>query len=108
MKASSKFLFGSKQSGRGDNLRSMVNVGNVVDAALAIASNRNCPSELYDDMDYTVRELNETIAEGLGRKAIPFGVPLGAARFLAVLGDLGGRATGRQIQFNLRSTSVEV
>ena len=47
-----------------------------------------------------MRELYETIAEGLGRKAIPFGVPHGAARFLAVLGDIGGRATGRQIQFN--------
>ncbi len=95
--------FGSKQICRGDKCRSMVHVGNVVDAALTVAGNRNCPSELYivtDDMDYTVRELYETIAEGLGRKAIPFGVPLGAARFLAVLGDIGGRATGRPIQFN--------
>jgi len=89
--------------GRGENRRSMVYVGNVVEATLAVARRRDLPGDVYlvtDGTDYTVRELYEAIARGLDRRPMPFGVPLFAAALLARLGDVGGRVTGRMLPFN--------
>ncbi|MCU0584779.1 MAG: NAD-dependent epimerase/dehydratase family protein [Desulfobacterales bacterium] len=89
--------------GRGENRRSMVYVKNVVEAALAVARRRDLPGDVYlvtDGTDYTVRELYEAIARGLGRRPLPFGIPLFAAGLLARIGDAGGRITGRTLPFN--------
>jgi nucleoside-diphosphate-sugar epimerase len=89
--------------GRGENRRSMVYVKNVVEATLAVARRRDLPGDVYlvtDGTDYTVRELYEAIARGLGRKPMPFGIPPFAAGLLALLGDAGGRLTGRSLPFN--------
>ncbi len=89
--------------GRGENRRSMVYVKNVVEATLAVARRRDLPGDVYlvtDGTDYTVRELYEAIARGLGRRPLPFGIPLFAARLLARIGDAGGRITGRSLPFD--------
>lgn len=89
--------------GRGENRRSMVYVGNVVEATLAVARRRDLPGDVYlvtDGTDYAVRELYEAIARGLGRRPLPFGVPLFAAALLARLGDAGGWLTGRSLPYN--------
>ncbi|OPY89501.1 MAG: 3 beta-hydroxysteroid dehydrogenase/Delta 5--_4-isomerase [Syntrophaceae bacterium PtaU1.Bin231] len=89
--------------GRGENRRSMVYVGNVVEATLAVARRRDLPCDVYlvtDGTDYSVRELYEAIARGLGRRPMPCGIPLFAAKGLARLGDWGGRLTGRALPFN--------
>lgn len=89
--------------GRGENRRSMVYVKNVVEAAGAVARRRDLPGDVYlvtDGTDYTVRELYEAIARGLGRRPLPFGIPLFAAGLLARIGDVGERITGRSLPFN--------
>ena len=89
--------------GRGDNRRSMVYVENVVEATLAVASRRDLPGDLYivtDGADYSVRELYEAIARGLGRRPLPFGLPLFVATLLARMGDFGGLVAGRALPFN--------
>lgn len=89
--------------GRGENRRSMVYVKNVVEATLAVARRRDLPGDVYlvtDGTDCTVRELYEAIARGLGRRPMPFGIPLFAARGLARLGDWGSRLAGRSLPFN--------
>lgn len=89
--------------GRGENRRSMVYVKNVVEATLAVAPRRDLPGDVYlvtDGADYSVRELYEAIARGLGRRPLPFGIPLFAAGLLARVGDAGGRITGRSLPFN--------
>lgn len=89
--------------GRGENRRSMVYVKNVVEATLAVARRLDLPGDVYlvtDGTDYSVRELYEAIARGLGRRPMPFGIPLFAASLLARVGDAGGRITGRSLPFN--------
>lgn len=89
--------------GRGENRRSMVYVENVVEAAVAVAGRLDLPAETYlvtDGADYSVRELYEAIARGLGRRPLPFGLPHGAARLFARAGDLGSRLAGRTFPFD--------
>jgi len=94
--------------GRGDNRRSMVYVENVVEATLAVAGRLDLAGDTYivtDGTDYSVRELYEAIARGLGRRPLPFGLPLFAAKLLARMGDAGGRITGRTLPFNTGALS---
>lgn len=89
--------------GTGDNRRSMVFVGNVVDAALAIVEDNKADGKVYivtDGVDYTVRDLYRTIAKELGKKPLPFHVPLGIARILAGVGDIGGSILKKPLLFN--------
>ncbi|NCO68614.1 MAG: NAD-dependent epimerase/dehydratase family protein [Nitrospirae bacterium] len=89
--------------GRGDNKRSMVFVENVVDAALSVAGEKEADGKVYivtDGIDYTVRELYETIARGLGKKPIAFHIPLAMARGIARLGDLGKIISGKPLLFD--------
>ncbi len=61
--------------GRGLNKRSMVYVGNVADAAIAVIGRKITDKNVYlitDGVDYTVRELYKIIADGLGKKPLPF------------------------------------
>ncbi len=89
--------------GKGENKRSMVYVGNAVDAAIAAAGREEEVDKVYivtDGIDYTVRELYETIAESLGKRTLSFHVPISIAKGLAWLGDLGGHIIRRSLPFN--------
>jgi|Deesub1362A_J573_1020465.scaffolds.fasta_scaffold00073_93 nucleoside-diphosphate-sugar epimerase len=80
--------------GKGQNKRSMVYVGNVVDAALSIVDKDEADGKVYivtDGIDYTVRELYETIAKELGKKPRQFYIPISIAKALALAGDIVGR-----------------
>ena len=82
--------------GKGLNVRSMVHVCNAVDAAMAVIGQEVADSKVYlitDDVNYTVRDLYRIIAKGLGKKPIPFYVPIGIARILAIIGDVGSKKT---------------
>lgn len=89
--------------GDGSNKRSMVYVGNVVDAALAAASGKKSSDQIYivtDGVDYTLREIYETVARELGRKIKPISIPVRVAKIAAVAGDVGGKISGRTLPFN--------
>ncbi len=89
--------------GRGLNKRSIVYVGNVVDAAIAVATSKQNGVNTYivkDQKDYTVRELYAAIANGLGKNPRFFYIPENMARIIALTGDFGGRLTGKMLPFN--------
>ena len=89
--------------GRGDNRRSMVYVENVVDAAISVVNNSRADSSVYivtDGIDYSLKELYETISKGLGKRTRSFFIPMGLARGLAVIGGIAGSIIGKQVPFN--------
>jgi nucleoside-diphosphate-sugar epimerase len=89
--------------GPGDKKRSMVYVGNVVDAAVAFVERSGGTNATYivtDGIHYTVKELYEIIAKELGRRPMPFSVPMSVAKVLARAGDIGSRIIGKQLPFN--------
>jgi nucleoside-diphosphate-sugar epimerase len=89
--------------GRGFNKRSMVNVGNVVDMAMAVIDQEIADKKVYlitDGLDYTVRYLYEIISKRLGKKALPFYVPMGIAKMVAIAGDTVGKVRGKPLPFN--------
>ena len=89
--------------GRGRNKRSMVYVGNVVDAAMAVLNTEVSDGKVYlitDGIDYTVRDLYKLISKGLGRNPLPFNVPMGIAKMLAMAGDIGNKIIRKPLPFN--------
>jgi len=89
--------------GRGENKRSMVYVENVVDAAFAIVGQEQANGKVFivtDGIDYTVKELYEVIAKGLGKRPLRFYVPVGIARGLAWIGDIVGHIARKPLSFN--------
>jgi UDP-glucose 4-epimerase len=89
--------------GDGSTRRSMVYVGNVVDAALAAAAVNKVKDRIYiitDGVDYTLREIYETVAGELGRRIKPLSIPLRLAKIAAVAGDVGHKITGKTLPFN--------
>ena len=89
--------------GRGLNKRSMVYVGNVVDAAMAVLNTEVSDGKVYlitDGIDYTVRDLYKLISKGLGRNPLPFNVPMGIAKMLAMAGDIGNKIIRKPLPFN--------
>ncbi len=89
--------------GRGGNIRSMVYVGNVVDAALSVVNCDGTDGQVYivtDGIDYPVRELYKAIAERLGKKILPFYVPVSIAKGFALIGDIGERIIRKSLPFN--------
>lgn len=89
--------------GRGLNKRSMVYVGNVVDAAMAVLNKEVSDGKVYlitDGIDYTVRDLYRLISKGLGRNPLPFYVPMGIAKMLAIAGDIGKKIIRKPLPFN--------
>lgn len=89
--------------GRGDNKRSMVYVGNVVEATLAVIEQNKAYGAVYivtDGIDYTVKELYEVIAKGLGKRPLPLHIPINIAKMLAWAGDFGGCIIGKPLPFN--------
>ena len=89
--------------GRGENKRSMVYVENVVDAAFAIVGQEQANGKVFivtDGIDYTVKELYEVMAKGLGKRPLRFYVPVGIARGLAWIGDIVGHIARKPLSFN--------
>lgn len=89
--------------GRGNNLRSMVYVGNVVDAAISVIErNRSCEAVyiVTDGIDYSVKELYEVISKGLGKRSLPFYIPMSIAKGLGRAGSIGGSIIGKPLPFN--------
>ena len=90
------------------NRRSIVHVGNVVDAALLAAARPEARGETFivtDGRDYSTRELYEAICLGLGRTVPSWTMPLSVLRAAGRAGDLVGRLLGRR--FRVDSDAVE-
>jgi nucleoside-diphosphate-sugar epimerase len=69
--------------GKGDALKSMTYIGNVVDALLLAESGEKAEGQTYfisDDRPYTVRELYEEIAKNLGVDINPRSLPVFVSR----------------------------
>ena len=89
--------------GRGINKRSLVYAGNVVEAAIEVLDKEVSDGKVYlitDGIDYTVRDLYRLISKGLGRNPLPFYIPMGIARMLAIAGDIGKKIIRRSLPFN--------
>ncbi len=77
--------------------RSMVGLGNLVDAARLAMDSRSARGRLYivcDDHDYSTHALYDAMGQALGRPAPGYRLPLGLFRWAARLGDLGNRLSG--------------
>jgi nucleoside-diphosphate-sugar epimerase len=86
--------------GAGANVKSMVAVGNVVDAATLVADDERARGRVYivcDERAYTQREISETIAGALGIAPRFLRLPLGAATLLGRLADYAGDLTGMNL-----------
>jgi nucleoside-diphosphate-sugar epimerase len=90
------------------NRRSLVHVGNVVNAALLASAHPEASGQTFivtDGRDYSTRELYETICRGLGRTVPSWNIPLPLLRAAGRAGDLAGRLRGRR--FPIDSDAVE-
>ncbi len=89
--------------GKGHNKRSMVYVGNVVDAGIAVIDRKVMGTNVYivtDGVDYTVRDLYKTIVTGLGKTPFSFYIPMGIAKVVAVIGDIGSKIIRKPLPFD--------
>jgi nucleoside-diphosphate-sugar epimerase len=87
-------------AGDGANVKSMVAVENVVDAAMLVATDERARGEIYivcDERAYTQREIAGTIAEALGRSRQFFHLPRRAAMALGCIADTIAGLTGRNL-----------
>jgi UDP-glucose 4-epimerase len=85
------------------NARSLVHVGNLVQAMLLAASRPEAAGQCYlvtDARPYSTRQLYELICRGLGKRVPRWSVPLAALRAVGRAGDLIGRARGRRFRFD--------
>ena len=83
--------------GNGENLKSMIAVGNVVDAAMLAVDEEKARGEIYnvcDSRPYSQREIAETIAELLGRSKNFFTLPLFWVHNAGRLADTVNAITG--------------
>ncbi len=88
---------------RSPHLRSMVHVGNVVDAALLAAWNPSSRGKCYivtDAKPYSTCELYESVCKALGRRVSPLRIPLAFFYMMGCLGDLLGRLPIVRIPFD--------
>lgn len=83
-----------------DNRRSMVYVGNVVDAALAVMDSPNSAGQVYlvcDERPYSTREFYSAICQAMGKGPLLRSVPLWLLKALGRCGDLAGLILRRQM-----------
>jgi nucleoside-diphosphate-sugar epimerase len=93
--------------GDGTNLKTMVGLDNVVDAALLVATHPRAPGRIFivcDERDYSQIEIATTIAELLGRRASFPRVPRAPMLLLGRIADLVSAAT--RVQLPLTSDRV--
>jgi nucleoside-diphosphate-sugar epimerase len=84
-------------------LRSIVHVDNVVEAALLAARHGAARGRTYivcDTRAWSTRELQQAIRMALGRAPARWAVPLPVLRLLALPGDLSLRLTGLRLPFD--------
>lgn len=89
--------------GDGSNKRSMVYVGNVVDAALAVVHRGKAGCNVYivtDGVDYSVKDMYKLIAKGLGKKQVLIHIPIGIAKIFAIIGDIGSKMIKSPLPFD--------
>jgi UDP-glucose 4-epimerase len=82
------------------NKRSMVDVRDVVEAALLAASNPAATGKIYlvtDGQAYSTRQIYEWICAEVGRPVPHWTIPLSLIKVVAHAGDLIGRIRGRRL-----------
>jgi nucleoside-diphosphate-sugar epimerase len=107
--------------GDGANLKSMVAVENVVDAAMLVVSDERARGQVYivcDERAYTQREIAETIASAMGINRGFRQLPRGVAMMLGYVADSVGKLTGldlplsadrvRKLSSNTRYSSAKI
>ena len=85
------------------NKRSLVDVRNVVEAALLAASDPVANQQTYivtDGKSYSSREIYELIFRALGKPAPSWAVPMPVLRLLAGIMTTAGNLVGRKIGFD--------
>ena len=90
--------------GDGNNEKSMVAVGNVVDASLTVAEDVRSAGRIYivaDDRPYSQREIAQTIAELLGDSRKIHRLPLLPALALGMTADIAAGLLGRALPISL-------
>ena len=88
-----RFLF----VGKGENIKSVVYVGNLVDATIFLLENLKSGLEIYNYSDYpqmTSTRIAETIARYLSRNIPKVRIPLGLAISMGYVFDLLAKVTG--------------
>ncbi len=86
--------------GKVDNKRSMVYVGNVVDAALAVLGSPNSAGQVYlvcDQRPYSTREFYSAICKAMGKEPLLRNTPLWLLKAMGRCGDLAGWVLRRQM-----------
>ncbi|MBQ26651.1 MAG: hypothetical protein CMH81_00700 [Nitrospiraceae bacterium] len=85
------------------NLRSMVHVSNVVEAAILAATTARADGQRYivtDGVPYSTRELYEWICIGLGKQVPVWHIPIGTLKILGLVGDLVGYVQRKRCIFD--------
>lgn len=85
------------------NKRSMVDVRDVVEAALLAANNPAATGRIYivtDGQTYSTRQMYEWICAEVGRPVPRWAIPLALIRFAAYGGNMIGRIRGRRFFFD--------
>lgn len=85
------------------NLRSMVHVSNVVDAAILAATHPRANGQCYivaDVRAHSTREIQDLIRLGLGKKKVSWHVPLALLKAMALFGDAIGKIRGQRFSFD--------
>lgn len=86
--------------GKVDNKRSMVYVGNVVDAALAVLGSPGSAGEVYlvcDERPYSTREFYSAICQAMGKEPLLRNTPIWLLKAMGRCGDLAGLILRRQM-----------
>lgn len=85
------------------NQRSMIYVGNVVQAALLAVEHDASAGQVYlvcDDQPYSTREVYAAICKAFSKPPLLRNVPVGLLKLAASVGDLTQRITGRTMPIN--------
>lgn len=85
------------------NVRSMVHVANVVDAALLAATHPSANDQTYivtDGRPYSTGEIYELICRALGKPVPRWSVPLPVLKAMGYMGDTIGRIRGKRWLFD--------
>lgn len=85
------------------NHRSMVHVDDVVRAALLAAEKPEASGQVYivsDSQGYSTRQIYDWIRTALGKKPMPWAIPLTLLKLLAKTGDAIGKLRGRRFMFD--------
>jgi UDP-glucose 4-epimerase len=85
------------------NRRSMVHVGDVVQAAILAAEKSEAAGQIYivtDGQAYSTRQIYDWIRAALGKSPFNASIPMGLLKLLATSGDAIGRVSGRRFPFD--------